>query len=167
MRKIVVTALRPLMFCIALLGSVPAFAQGTNIAFGTIRQDTTAPVEVTADNLAVDQATGKAVFEGNVLIGQGELRLAAQKVEVVYRSNSAGIASLEATGGVTLVSGADAAEASRADYNIDSGTIVMTGDVLLTQGPSVLTAQKMTVDLENGTARMSGRVKTILQTGSN
>jgi lipopolysaccharide export system protein LptA len=167
MRKIVVTVLRPLIICIALLGSVPAFAQGTNVAFGTIRQDTTAPVEVTADNLAVDQATGKAVFEGNVLIGQGELRLSAQKVEVVYRSNSAGIASLEATGGVTLVSGADAAEASRADYNIDSGTIVMTGDVLLTQGPSVLTAQKMTVDLENGTARMSGRVKTILQTGSN
>jgi lipopolysaccharide export system protein LptA len=167
MRKIVVTVLRPLIICIALLGSVPAFAQGTNVAFGTIRQDTTAPVEVTADNLAVDQATGKAVFEGNVLIGQGELRLSAQRVEVVYRSNSAGIASLEATGGVTLVSGADAAEASRADYNIDSGTIVMTGDVLLTQGPSVLTAQKMTVDLENGTARMSGRVKTILQTGSN
>ena len=161
------TVLRPLVICIALLGSVPAFAQGTNVAFGTIRQDTTAPVEVTADNLAVDQATGKAVFEGNVLIGQGELRLSAQKVEVVYRTTSAGIASLEATGGVTLVSGADAAEAARADYDIDSGTIVMTGDVLLTQGPSALTAQKMTIDLTNGTARMSGRVKTILQTGSN
>ena len=167
MRKITVTVLRPLIICIALLGSAPVFAQGTNVAFGTIRQDTTAPVEVTADNLAVDQATGKAVFEGNVLIGQGELRLSAQKVEVVYRESVAGIASLAATGGVTLVSGADAAEAARADYDIDSGTIVMTGDVLLTQGPSALTAQKMTVDLENGTARMSGRVKTILQTGSN
>lgn len=167
MRKIVVTVLRPLVICIALLGSAPAFAQGTNVAFGTIRQDTNAPVEVTADNLAVDQATGKAVFEGNVLIGQGALRLSAKKVEVVYHQSSAGIASLEATGGVTLVSGADAAEAARADYDIDSGTIVMTGDVLLTQGPSALTAQKMTVDLKNGTARMSGRVKTILQTGGN
>jgi lipopolysaccharide export system protein LptA len=167
MRKIVVTALRPLVICIALLGSAPVFAQGTNVAFGTIRQDTTAPVEVTADNLAVDQATGKAVFEGNVVIGQGALQLSAQKVEVVYRASNTGIASLEASGGVTLVSGADAAEAERADYDIDSGTIVMTGDVLLTQGLSALTAQKMTVDLKDGTARMSGRVKTILQNGSN
>ena len=161
------TVFRSLMMCLALLCSAPVFAQGTNVAFGTIRQDTTAPVEVTADNLAVDQATGTAVFEGNVLIGQGELRLSAQKVEVVYRASSAGIASLIATGGVTLVSGADAAEAARADYNIDSGTIVMTGDVLLTQGPSAITAQKMTINLQDGTAQMSGRVKTIIQTGSN
>ena len=117
--------------------------------------------------ISVDQATGKAVFDGNVLIGQGALRLSAQKVEVVYRATVEGIASLTATGSVTLVSGADAAEAERADYNIDSGTIVMTGNVLLTQGPSALTAQKMTVNLKDGTARMSGRVKTILQTGSN
>jgi lipopolysaccharide export system protein LptA len=93
--------------------------------------------------------------------------LSAQKVEVVYRATVEGIASLTATGSVTLVSGADAAEAERAEYDIDSGTIVMTGNVLLTQGPSALTAQKMTVNLKDGTARMSGRVKTILQTGSN
>ena len=167
MRKIAVTILRPLLICITLLGSAPVFAQGTNVVFGTIRQDTTAPVEVTADNLAVDQATGKAVFDGNVLIGQGALRLSAQKVEVVYRANVEGIASLTATGGVTLVSGADAAEAERADYDIDSGTIVMTGNVLLTQGTSALTAQKMMINLKDGSARMSGQVKTILQTGSN
>jgi lipopolysaccharide export system protein LptA len=155
------------MFCLIALTAAPVFAQGTNVAFGTIRQDTDAPVEVTADNLAVDQATGKAVFQGNVLIGQGELRLSANMVEVTYRASSAGIANLVATGGVTLVSGQDAAEAARAVYDIDSGTIVMTGDVLLTQGPSALTAQSMTVDLKDGTARMSGRVKTILQTGGN
>lgn len=167
MRKITVTVLRQLLLCIALLGGTPVFAQGTNVAFGTIRQDTTAPVEVTADNLAVDQSTGIAVFQGNVVIGQGALRLSAQKVEVVYRASNVGIAKLAATGGITLISGPDAAEAARADYDIDSGTIVMTGDVLLTQGPSALTAQKMTIDLKNGSARMSGRVKTILQTGSN
>lgn len=167
MRKMTVIVLRPLVICIALLSGPPVFAQGTNVAFGTIRQDTTAPVEVTADNLAVDQATGVAVFQGNVLIGQGELRLSAEKVEVVYRAESAGIAKLAATGSVTLISGPDAAEAQRADYDIDSGTIVMTGDVLLTQGPSALTAQKMTIDLKDGTARMSGQVKTILQTGGN
>ena len=65
------------------------------------------------------------------------------------------------------MAGADAAEAERADYDIDSGTIVMTGNVLMTQGPSALTAERMSVDLKDGTARMSGRVKTILNTGNN
>lgn len=168
---IAVTLLRAFAFTIALTAITPnvqpAFAQGTNVAFGTIRQDTSQPVEVTADNLSVDQASGTAVFVGNVLIGQGEMRLSAARVKVVYKAQNEGIASLEATGGVTLVSGQDAAEAERADYNIDSGTIVMTGNVLMTQGASALTAERMSVDLKDGTAKMSGRVKTILNTGNN
>ena len=144
----------------------PLLAQGASVAFGTIRQDTKQPVEVTADNLSVDQETGTAIFTGNVMIGQGDLRLSAARVLVVYRNQNKGIARLEATGGVTLVSGPDAAESERADYNIDTGTIVMTGNVLLAQGPSALSADKMSVRLSDGTAQMSGRVRTILQTGS-
>lgn len=144
-----------------------SIAQGTSVAFGTIRQDTDEPVEVTADQLSVDQDTGTAIFSGNVLIGQGEMRLSAPRVLVVYKQGNSGIERLEATGGVTLVSGPDAAESTRADYNIDTGTVVMSGDVLLTQGQSALTSDRMTVDLENGTAQMNGRVKTILQPGGN
>ncbi|MCX8226990.1 MAG: lipopolysaccharide transport periplasmic protein LptA [Sulfitobacter sp.] len=142
-------------------------AQGANVAFGTIRQDTGLPVEVTADNLSVDQATGTAIFTGNVLIGQGEMRLSASSVLVVYRANGEGIARLEATGGVTLVSGPDAAESERADYDIDTGTIVMTGNVLLAQGRNALSSDKMSVKLSDGTAQMSGRVRTVLQPGGN
>ncbi len=142
-------------------------AQGTNVAFGTIRQDSSAPVEVTADNLSVNQDDGTALFTGNVVIGQGEMRLSGDKVLVVYRQDTRGIARLEATGNVVLVSGPDAAEAKRADYDIDTGVITMTGDVLLTQGQSALTSDRMTVQLDDGTAQMTGRVKTILQTGQN
>lgn len=161
------TSLRSLLLCLILALHVsPVDAQGTNVAFGTIRQDTDQPVEVTADNLEVDQETGTAIFTGNVLIGQGEMRLSATRVLVVYRAENKGIARLEATGGVTLVSGPDAAEAQRADYDIEDGTIVMTGNVLLAQGASALSADRMSVRLSDGTAQMSGRVKTILQTGS-
>ncbi|QUJ76134.1 LptA/OstA family protein [Sulfitobacter albidus] len=145
--------------------STAAFAQGTSVAFGTIAQDTSLPVEVSSDALAVDQDTGEAVFTGNVVIGQGEMRLSAGRVVVVYRAEADGIARLEATGGVTLVSGPDAAEAQRADYSIDTGTIVMRGNVLLAQGRSALSADQMTIRLEDGTANMSGNVRTRLQTG--
>lgn len=149
------------VFCVAL----SAEAQGTQVAFGTVQQNSGLPVEVTADSLSVDQKTGTAIFTGNVVIGQGEMRLSAERVLVVYREEPRGISRLEATGGVTLVSGTDAAESERADYNVDEGTIVMSGNVLLAQGPSAVTADTMTVQLEDGTAQMSGRVKTVLQTG--
>lgn len=144
----------------------PLRAQGTQVAFGAIEQDTSLPVEVTSEELSVDQAEGTAIFTGNVVIGQGEMRLTAPRVLVVYREDTQGIDRMEATGGVTLVSGPDAAEADRADYSIDEGTIVMTGNVLLTQFGSALTSDKMTVQLDLGTAQMSGSVKTILQTGN-
>ncbi|WP_298915968.1 LptA/OstA family protein [uncultured Roseobacter sp.] len=150
-----------------LLASQALWAQGTQVAFGALQQDKSLPVEVTAENLSVDQATGEAVFTGNVVVGQGEMRLSAKRVLVVYREETDGIERMEATGDVLLVSGPDAAESEKANYNIDDGTIVMTGNVLLTQGPSAITADRMTVQLDSGTAQMSGSVKTILRTGDN
>ena len=144
-----------------------ASAQETRVAFGAMRADPTLPVEVTADTLDVNQETGEAVFTGNVVIGQGEMRLAAPRVLVVYKSDTDGIDRLEATGGVTLVSGPDAAEAERADYTIDSGTVILIGDVLLTQGRSALTSEGAVINLTTGTAQMTGRVRTILQSDRN
>lgn len=163
-----VKTLRNLLFPLMLsLWAGAVLAQGTSVAFGTLAQDTDLPVEVTADNLSVDQETGIAIFTGNVLIAQGEMRLSAPRVLVVYLEDQRGIERMEATGGVTLVSGPDAAESERADYNIEEGVIVMTGNVLLDQGPNVLSSDRMTVQLDDGTAQMAGRVKTIIQQGGN
>ena len=147
--------------------AAPAFAQGTEVAFGTVQQDTSLPVEVTADSLSVSQNDGSALFTGNVVIGQGEMRLSAPRVLVFYTENNSGIERLEATGGVTLVNGEQAAEAERADYSVNAGTIRMSGNVLLTQGANTLVSDAMDVDLENGTARMDGRVRTVIQSGDN
>lgn len=144
------------------LGLLPmALHAQAQVALGGLAADPTAPVEVTADLLTVDQATRRAVFEGNVVIGQGAMRIAAGRVEVVYDDASGAIVRLIATGGVTFVTGTEQAEAQAADYDIAAGTLVMTGDVLLTQGPSAIAAQSMTVNLTDGTARMEGRVSTV------
>jgi lipopolysaccharide export system protein LptA len=158
------TRLLPFVLSFAVLSGT-ADAQNTQVAFGATEQDTSLPVEVTADSLDINQTTGTAIFSDNVLIVQGEMRLSAQRVLVVYSSDAQSISKLEATGGVTLVSGDDAAESERADYRIDDGLIVMTGNVLVSQGPSAIRADTMSIRLEDGTAEMSGRVKTILQTG--
>lgn len=142
-------------------------AQGANVAFGSVAIDPTLPVEMTADTLDVNQSNGSAEFTGDVLIIQGEMRLSAQRVLVVYNQEQGGIKRLEASGHVILVSGPDAAEADSAIYTIKTGAIVMSGNVLLTQGQNALTSQNMTINLIAGTAKMSGRVKTILNPAKN
>ncbi|MGO4914536.1 LptA/OstA family protein [Pseudogemmobacter sp. W21_MBD1_M6] len=147
-------------------------AQGTAIEFGGLQQDPTAPIEVVADQLQVNQTDGTAIFTGNVVIGQGEMRLSAAEVLVVYAKAVEGgdqgkISRMEATGGVTIVNGTDAAEAEKASYSVEDGLIYMTGDVLLMQGENALTSEKMRIDLTNGAAIMEGRVKTVLQSGGN
>lgn len=157
--------LRSLIVAGALsLAGIPAGAQ--TVAFGGVKADTSAPVEVTADTLKVDQATGQATFTGNVLIGQGAMRLKAASVTVRYaKGGQQKIEALNAAGGVTLVSGPDAAEASEAVYDVGAGTIALSGDAIVTQGKDVLAGDRIEVDLRSGTARVAGRVRTVLQPG--
>lgn len=151
----------------ALALATAATAQGTEVPFGAVQQDTSLPVEVSAESLSVSQNDGSALFTGNVIIGQGDMRLSAPRVLVFYTQDQTGVERLEATGGVTLVQGDQAAEAERADYAVNRGTIRMSGNVLLTQGANTLVSDEMDVDLEAGTARMNGRVRTVFQSGDN
>lgn len=148
---------------------VAAFAQA-DVAFGGLKHDSSLPIEISADRLQVDQSSGAATFSGNVVIGQGDMRLSAGKVRVEYATGAdttGEISRLHATGGVTLVNGAEAAEAREAVYTIASGVVVMTGGVILTQGQNALASDKLTVNLATGTGQMDGRVKSIIQTGAN
>lgn len=155
-----------LIAALSLSAALPGWAQ--NIAFGGIKADTSAPVQMSADNLQVNQANGQAIFSGNVIISQGEMKLQAGEVAVIYAQGSQQrIQSLHATGGVTLVSGADAAEAQEADYDVASGNIDLRGDVVLMQGQNVMTGDNMKVNLADGSAQVQGRVRTVLQPGQN
>lgn len=160
------TRLRALLFCIPfVLGAAAASAQGTKVSFGTFKTDPSLPVEVNSDTLDVNQADGSAEFSGHVVATQGEMKLSADRVLVIYNEQAGGIEQMHATGNVILVNGPDAAaQSDKADYTVASGIVVMTGNVLLTQGPSTLASQRMTVNVITGTANMAGRVKTILKT---
>ena len=68
------------------------------------------------DRLELDESAGTAVFTGNVRVGQGALRLAADRVEVFYDEGgeqSGTVRRMLATGNVTLTSTAAAVTAWR------------------------------------------------------
>ena len=142
-----------------------ALAQQTSVPFGGLEHDATLPVEITSDTLELDQAAGTAVLQGGVKVGQGELRLAADRLEVYYEagegSDTGTVRRMHATGNVTLTNGAEHAESEEADYDVASGIIEMQGDVLLTQGENALSSRSLRIDLNSGTGLLEGRVQTI------
>ena len=160
--------LKHIAFCASMILVTAdfGFAQ-TNVSLGGITVDQTAAIEVTADSLSVNQENGQAIFDGNVLIIQGDLRLSAQRVEVIYGNATSEIAQLNASGGVTFVTAEEAAEAAQAQYDVTSGQLILTGEVLLTQGASAISAEQMTINVADGSASMEGRVRTVLQQGNN
>ena len=160
--------IRRLAICAAVVSALASpLAAQTNVDLGGLTVDTSAPIEVTADSLYIDQDTGRAIFDGNVVIGQGALRVTAGRVEVVYGTDTSEIAQLIASGGVTFVTESEAAEAQTASYEITTGMLTLEGDVLLTQGASAISAGRMLINVTTGTATMEGRVRTVLQQGGN
>lgn len=151
---------------ISLLAATPSLAQdGTNVAFGGLKTDTSQPVKVTSDQLAVNQADGTAVFTGNVVIVQGDMKVQAASVQVNYSADKKAIQSLHAEGGVIVTTGTDSATADTADYMPDTGDLILQGSVVMTQGLVALSGQKLTLSLKSGLGTMSGRVTTIFTPG--
>ena len=157
--------LRALLLILALAPGV-ALSQGTDVSFGAIGRNIDSPVEITADTLQIDQENGRATFVGNVVVGQGEMRLTGDEVEVAYATDNGGpgaVEELEARGNVTFVSGDEAAEARNGRYTVAGAQLVLTGDVVLTQGTTTIAGDRLTVDVAAGAGVMEGRVRVVFQ----
>ena len=145
-------------------------AQTSGVQLSGFQADPNAPVEVNADSLDVTQALGTAVFTGNVVVTQGLMTMTSEALEIAYERLPDGslgetVETITASGGVTLVTPDEAAEAETAVYTPGKNEVVMTGEVLLTQGPNTLAGESLVIDIETGTGKVEGRVRTILQTG--
>ena len=157
MRHILLTLTVLLSTCLL---AFTASAQ-TSLSLGGFTTDSDAPVEMTADKLTVSQSDGSAQFEGNVIIAQGVIRLAASLVTVTYLE-AGGIDRLNASGGVTLVTQTESAKAETAEYDLTNRQLMMRGEVVLIQGQNAISADSMNIDLASGAAVMEGRVRTVL-----
>jgi lipopolysaccharide export system protein LptA len=123
------------------------------------------PIEISADQLAINDETGVTEFSGMVEILQGDLSVNADFVQATYTPGSGAIQTLLAMGDVILRSGEDEAKADRAEYAVDSDQIIMTGNVFVRQAGNNLSAERAEINLKTGAATLSGRVKTVLGTG--
>jgi len=165
--------MRPPFFALILtllacgLGAGPCAAD-TAVAFQGLRAGAGKPVEITADQLQVNQTDGQATFSGNVRVVQGDLHMASDELIVDYVTGSkTSVDKLHANGHVLLSTPTEAAQSDKAIYSVTNSQLEMTGDVLLNQTGNTMSGSRLTVDMNTGIGHMDGRVKSVLQPGGN
>jgi lipopolysaccharide export system protein LptA len=132
-----------------------------SVSFGGIKGDPKLPVTVTSQTLSVDETARLAVFQGDVLVVQGDMRLSADEVRVIYAQSEQRPEKLLAYGNVVLVNADESAQSEEAEYIIDDGLVTMLKDVVLTQGSFTFTAPKLVADLKTGLGQLEGGVTSI------
>jgi lipopolysaccharide export system protein LptA len=179
--------MRHALYILSMAGCLCAGAAlGQSAApFSSFQQDKEEPIQVEADSLEIDQNINMAVFRGNVVIIQGDLRMSGDVVEVFYTeteedetvaetttdtapTDSAadepaddGIERILATGNVSLISETETVEADQGDYNVSDGMLIMTGNVRMLQDRNILSSNRAEIDIENGRGQFTGRVRSV------
>jgi lipopolysaccharide export system protein LptA len=130
--------------------------------------NSSAPVDVTADRIEVQDRADRALFVGNVHATQGDLILDTQRLTVAYSSKAAGapapssaaggvqIHRLDAAGGVVVHSPSETAKGELGIYDLDRKLITIIGNVQLTQGQNVVNGQRLVINLDSGRAVIDG-----------
>ncbi|MEM9370180.1 MAG: lipopolysaccharide transport periplasmic protein LptA [Pseudomonadota bacterium] len=157
-----------------VLLSLGAFAEEKG-PFGGFKHDNSEPIEITSDTLEVRQAEQLAIFTGEVVAGQGTLRLTADQLDVFYQeqgqetadADTGAIERLIATGNVFLSNGTETAQGETGTYDVATGIVTMEGSVILTQGGNAISGPKLEIDLKTGVGKvLGGRVKSIFAPSS-
>ena len=146
--------------------STVAAAQG-------LRHDSSLPIEITADQLEVEQQKQLATFSGNVDAVQGELVLSADQLRVFYRDDGEGedtgaaastaapggsIRRIEAEGNVFVSSPRETAQGTSGTYDVASNQLMLEGAVVLTQDDNVIRGERLEIDLVSGRSRVLAAV---------
>ncbi|KAB7645445.1 lipopolysaccharide transport periplasmic protein LptA [Polymorphobacter fuscus] len=121
--------------------------------------DSSAPVDVDAARIEVQDAANQAVFSGDVVIRQGQLTLYADNVKILYtrKTGDPEMQRLDARGNVRLISPSERATANNGIYDVAGRIITMTGNVTLDRGGSMLKGQRLVLNLDTGLSSFDSR----------
>jgi lipopolysaccharide export system protein LptA len=124
-------------------------------------EDRSQPIQLEASRGQLDQKTGVSVYEGNVVISQGSMRLNADTATIYVKDSS--FQRMEAVGNpvnLRYKPTADKPEiqgtSKRVEYDVGASQVVMSGSARLVQGQDVFTGERIEYDLKNDVVRARG-----------
>lgn len=141
-------------------------------AFGQIKPQSSAPIDITADEAEVINSQCLAIWRGAAEALQGDARLRADVINIYGRAGSKGgqvscgaTSRIEATGRVYYVTPEQSVRGDKAVYEAAANTLVMTGDVIVAQGRNVARGSRLTVNLATRQAQMESGAKGLNKPG--
>ena len=149
------------VFAAAVLAGAPAVAQ-------QLGPNSDGPVDITADELEVQNKACTSIWRGKAEALQGQARLRADTLKAIFKTKEGGsggtgtgacgdLIRMEAQGSVYYVTSKD--QRVRGDagtYDADAETVTLTGDVVAVQGQNVLRGSRMVFNTKTGEGRMVG-----------
>ena len=140
----------------------------------SLPSDKDAPVNIEADSGEIDQATGTTIYQGDVVITQGSMKLEAHKVIVEYRDKKPH--QLTATGApARFKQKPDETKewvhgrGNKIEYLIDSEELILTDNAELKQGDDSFSSDRIVYDrvksklTAGAAAKGSQRVRVTIQ----
>ncbi len=146
---------------LALLACGPALAQ-------RLGPSADGPVDITADELEVQNKACVSIWRGRAEALQGEARIRADVLRAIFspKAGASGatgtgacgdLLRMEAEGSVYYVTSKEQrVRGDAAVYDASAETVVMTGDVVAVQGQNVLRGTRMVFNTRTGEGRMVG-----------
>jgi lipopolysaccharide export system protein LptA len=130
-------------------------------AAAALPEDRSQPIHLEASRGQLDQKTGVSVYEGNVVITQGSMRLTADTVTIHVKDNN--FQRMEAVGAPANLRYKPAADkpemqgtSKRVEYDVAGAKVIMSGGARLVQGQDVFTGDRVEYDLKGDVVRARG-----------
>jgi lipopolysaccharide export system protein LptA len=144
-----------LLVLLPLVAVAPALSQSSS---SLKNHDANAPVDVGSERIEVQDRANRAIFSGNVVAVQGDLRMNSDRLTVIYANSgdNTQIQRLEASGGVILRSPTETARGQFAIYDLGRRIVTMIGGVVLDQGANHVQGGRLVLDLDSHRAVMDG-----------
>jgi lipopolysaccharide export system protein LptA len=136
------------------------------------RFDSKQPIEITSDTLEVLQQQNMAIFSGNVVAIQQDVRLKSDRMVVYYANASEktppaktesktpptkqSVQKIEVEGNVFLSTPEETASGARGDYDVIGEEIHLWDNVVLTRGGSTLKGNQLTYNFASGRSIVTG-----------
>lgn len=127
--------------------------------------DSSAPVDISADESEVLNSQCLSIWRGNVEVLQDKTRLRASRMTVYYqkRSGDGGCSAtadrIVAEGNVFYVTQEQAVRGDMAVYQYAADTITISGDVIAVQGQDVVRGDRMTIKVRTNDVKMESNAK--------
>jgi lipopolysaccharide export system protein LptA len=149
---------------VAAAGALLAGPAAAQLATGS-----SAPVDITADELETTNGACTSIWRGHAEALQDTARLRADTLTIDFAKKPAGttgeagktgacgdVTRMHAEGGVYYVTPNQKVHGDAADYDAANNTLTVTGDVVATQGMNVLRGTRMVFNTETGQGHMEG-----------